>query len=130
MRAPRSGRKFDSGTALYTAFRTLDLIWRIGWKRRNKKVWNVAGSGVMCWRDTLRAGEGSLCGERCGGRGFGGFAGRNSAARGFGGIYEDVGAVLITLGTSSVLSFRFVASVSDGAAIRAIRTPPAIISSN
>jgi hypothetical protein len=30
---------FDSGTdALYTAFLTLDLIWRIGLQRRNKKV--------------------------------------------------------------------------------------------
>ena len=46
------------------------------------------------------------------------------------GIYEDVGAVLITLGTSSVPSFRFATSVSDGAAISAIRTPPGIISSN
>src|ERR1035437_6517731 len=130
MRAPRSGRKFDSGTALYTAFRTLDLIWRIGLQCRNKKVWNVAGSGVMCWRDTLRAGEGSLCGERCGGRGLRVFAVRIPAASDLVGIYEDVGAVLITLGTSSVPSFRFATSVSDGAAIRAIRTPPAIISSN
>src|ERR1035438_8136613 len=39
MRAPRLGRKFDSGTdALYTAFPTLDLIWRIGSRGRNKKV--------------------------------------------------------------------------------------------
>jgi hypothetical protein len=46
------------------------------------------------------------------------------------GIYEDVGAVLITFGTSIVPSFRFATSVSDGAAIGAIRTPPGIISSN
>src|ERR1035437_9255869 len=39
MRAPRLGRMFDSGTdALYTAFLTLDLIWRIGLQRRNKKM--------------------------------------------------------------------------------------------
>jgi hypothetical protein len=32
---------FDSGTdALYTAFLSLDLIWRIGLQRRNKKVWS------------------------------------------------------------------------------------------
>jgi hypothetical protein len=30
---------FDSGTdALYTAFLSLDLIWRIALRRRNKKV--------------------------------------------------------------------------------------------
>src|ERR1039458_8356116 len=40
------------------------------------------------------------------------------------GIYEDVGAVLITLGTSSVPSFRFATSVSRGSAISAIRTSP------
>jgi hypothetical protein len=38
------------------------------------------------------------------------------------GIYEDVGAVLITLGTSSVPSFRFSTSVSNGPAIIAIRS--------
>jgi hypothetical protein len=38
------------------------------------------------------------------------------------GIYEDVGAVLITLGTSSVPSFRFSTSVSDGPATGAIRS--------
>jgi hypothetical protein len=46
------------------------------------------------------------------------------------GIYEDVGAVLITFGTSSVPSFRLSTSVSDGAAIGAIRTPPGVIRSN
>ena len=45
------------------------------------------------------------------------------------GIYEDVGAVLITFGTSIVPSFRFATSVSDGAAIGAIRTPPGVIRS-
>ena len=40
------------------------------------------------------------------------------------GTYEDVGAVLITLGTSSVPSFRFSISVPRGPAIDAIRTSP------
>ena len=40
------------------------------------------------------------------------------------GIYEDVGAVLMTLGTSSVPSCRFSTSVSRGSAIGAIRTSP------
>src|ERR1035438_9091107 len=48
IRAPRLGRLFDSGTvALYTAFLTLDLIWRIGFRHRNKKVWSVAGAVVL-----------------------------------------------------------------------------------
>jgi hypothetical protein len=68
--------------------------------------------------------------KRCGGRGLRVFAGRIPAASDLAGIYEDVGAVLITLSTSSVPSFRFTTSVSDGAAIGAIRTPPAIIRSN
>ena len=68
--------------------------------------------------------------ERCGGRGLRVLAVRVPAASDLVGIYEDVGAVLMTLGTSSVLSFRFSTSVSDGAAIGAIRTPPAIIRSN
>ena len=39
MRAPRLGRQFDSGAdALYTAFLTLFLIWRIALRSRNKKV--------------------------------------------------------------------------------------------
>jgi hypothetical protein len=61
-------------------------------------------------------------GERCGGRGLRVFAGRIPAASDLVGIYEDVGAVLITLGTSSVPSFRFSTSVSDGPATGAIRT--------
>src|ERR1035441_4063986 len=52
------------------------------------------------------------------------------AASDLAGIYEDVGAVLITLSTSSVHSFRFSTSVSDGSATGAIRTPPAMIRSN
>src|SRR5437899_10265653 len=40
------------------------------------------------------------------------------------GTYEDVGAVLITLSTSSVPSFRFSISVTRGSAITAIRTSP------
>ena len=62
--------------------------------------------------------------------GLSGFCRAYPAASDLAGIYEDVGAVLITLSTSSVHSFRFSTSVSDGAAIGAIRTPPAIISSN
>ena len=49
-------------------------------------------------------------------------AGRGPAASDSIGIYEDVGAVLITLGTSSVPSFRFSTSVSNGPAMSAIRT--------
>src|ERR1022692_4096693 len=44
------------------------------------------------------------------------------------GIYEDVGTRLN--GASSVHSFRFSTSVSDGSAIGAIRTPPGVIRSN
>src|ERR1039457_1149450 len=44
------------------------------------------------------------------------------------GIYEDVGTRLN--GASSVHSFRFSTSESDGAAISAIRTPPGVIRSN
>src|ERR1019366_3308039 len=62
--------------------------------------------------------------------GLSGFCRAHPAASDFGVIYEDVGTVLITLGPSSVPSFRFSTSVSDGAAIGAIRTPPAIIRSN
>src|ERR1019366_7117004 len=40
------------------------------------------------------------------------------------GIYEDVGAVLITLSTSIVPSFRFATSESGGSAIGAIRSSP------
>ena len=50
------------------------------------------------------------------------FAGRIPAASDLAGIYEDVGAVLITLGTSSVPSFRFSTSVSNGPAMSAIRS--------
>ena len=61
---------------------------------------------------------------RCGGRGFRVFAGRGPAASDLAGIYEDVGTVLITLSTSSVLSFRFSTSVFRGSATSAIRTSP------
>src|ERR1022692_4327935 len=44
-------------------------------------------------------------GVRCGGRGCWVFARRGPAASDLVGIYEDVGAVLITLSTSSVPSF-------------------------
>jgi hypothetical protein len=50
------------------------------------------------------------------------FAGRIPAASDLAGIYEDVGAVLIALSTSSVPSFRFSTSVSNGPAMSAIRT--------
>ena len=59
---------------------------------------------------------------RCGGRGLRVFAGRVPAASDLVGIYKDVGAVLMTLSTSSVPSFRFSTSVSSGSAINAIRT--------
>ena len=56
MRAPRLGRQFDSGTdALYTAFLTLVLIWRIGLRGRNKKVQVWGNQGVRPGRETLRA---------------------------------------------------------------------------
>src|ERR1035437_975635 len=84
---------------------------------------NVLARYTSGWR-------GESCEGRCGGRGLRVFAVRIPAASDLVGIYEDVGAVLMTLGTSSVPSFRFATSVSDGAAISAIRTPPAIISSN
>ena len=60
--------------------------------------------------------------ERCGGRGLRVFAARVPAASDLVGIYKDVGAVLMTLSTSSVPLFRFTTSVSSGSAIRAIRT--------
>ena len=107
------GRQFDSGTdALYTAFLTLVLIWRIGLQGRNKKVRGVERH-YRLERESYQ--------ERCGGRGFRVFAGRSPAASDLIGIYEDVGTVLITLSTSSVLSFRFSTSVSSGSAISAIR---------
>ena len=60
--------------------------------------------------------------KRCGGRGLRVFAARVPAASDLAGIYKDVGAVLMTLSTSSVPLFRFSTSVSSGSAIRAIRT--------
>src|ERR1035438_10644300 len=62
--------------------------------------------------------------NRCGGRGFRVFAARIPAASDLVGIYEDVGAMLITLSTSIVHSFRLSTSVSRGSAISAIRTSP------
>src|ERR1039458_727101 len=61
---------------------------------------------------------------RCGGRGLRVFAVRIPAASDLVGIYEDVGAVLITLSTSIVPSFRFATSESRGSAIGAIRSSP------
>ena len=52
------------------------------------------------------------------------FAVRIPAASDLVGIYEDVGAVLITLSTSIVPSFRFATSVSGGSAMSAIRSSP------
>ena len=62
--------------------------------------------------------------KRCGGRGLRVIAVRIPAASDLIGIYEDVGAVLMTLGTSSVPSFRFATSVFKGSAMSAIRTSP------
>jgi hypothetical protein len=62
------------------------------------------------------------CREHCGGRGLRVFAARVPAASDLVAIYEDVGAVLMTLSTSSVPSFRLSTSVSSGSAISAIRT--------
>src|ERR1039458_3225943 len=68
MRAPRLGRLFDSGTdALYTAFLTLDLIWRIGFRDRNKKVWCVAGAVVLGSPESLRSCREDLSEVPCGG---------------------------------------------------------------
>jgi hypothetical protein len=62
--------------------------------------------------------------KRCGGRGSRVIAVRIPAASDLEGIYEDVGAVLMTLGTSSVPSFRFATSEFKGSAMSAIRTSP------
>src|ERR1039458_6413998 len=56
--------------------------------------------------------------------GLAGFCRAYPAASDLVGIYEDVGAVLITLSTSIVPSFRFAPSESRGSAIGAIRSPP------
>jgi hypothetical protein len=84
---------------------------------------------LMPLRDTtgLRTGRFRV---RCGGRGLWVIARRSPAASDLVGIYEDVGTSAYALGTSIVPSFRFATSVSDGAAISAIRTPPGIIRSN
>src|ERR1019366_2292683 len=74
-------------------------------------------------RDTSGLRRGSFR-ERCGGRGLRVFAVLIPAASDLVGIYEDVGAVLITLSTSIVPSFRFATSVSRGSAIGAIRSSP------
>src|ERR1039458_8604274 len=68
MRAPRLGRLFDSGTdALYTAFLTLDLICRIGFRDRNKKVWCVAGAVFLGSPESLRSCREGLSKVPCGG---------------------------------------------------------------
>jgi hypothetical protein len=72
--------------------------------------------------DTLRASQGSLAESVAAAGGLRVFAGRIPAASDLVGIYEDVGAVLIILSTSSVPSFRFSTSVSDGPATGAIRS--------
>ena len=74
----------------------------------------LADRVVLCWN------WGSL--RRPGLRGL--IAVRFPAASDLVGIYEDVGAVLMNFGTSSVPSFRFATSVSKGSAISAIRTSP------
>src|ERR1017187_9246454 len=61
---------------------------------------------------------------RCGGRGLRVFGVRIPAASDLVGIYEDVGAVLITLRTSIVPSFRLATSVFRGPAIEPTRSPP------
>jgi hypothetical protein len=66
--------------------------------------------------------RGSLAESVAAAGGFRVFAGRGPAASDLIGIYEDVGAVLITLSTSSVRSFRLPTSVPDGPAMSAIRT--------
>src|ERR1035441_10641983 len=107
---------------------------RRGDKRReegeNQKVESAEGaengeeSARRHWKRHFGIEKGERSRERCGGRGFRVFAVRIPAASDLVGIYEDVGAVLITLSTSIVHSFRLSTSVSRGSAISAIRTSP------
>ena len=94
-------------------------------KEKSQRRRGRGGSGVKGGfaRYTFGLPKGSF-GVRCGGRGLRVFAVRIPAASDLVGIYEDVGAVLITLGTSIVHSFRLSTSVSRGSAISAIRTSP------
>src|ERR1035441_5777689 len=96
----------------------------------NQKVESAEGaengeeSARRHWKRHFGIEKGERSRERCGGRGLRVFAVRIPAASDLVGIYEDVGAVLITLSTSIVPSFRFATSVSRGSAIGAIRSPP------
>ena len=78
------------------------------------RAYGVEARDTSGWRTGLE--------ERCGGRGLRVFAARVSAASDLVAIYKDVGAVLMTLSTSSVTLFRLSTSVSSGSAISAIRT--------
>src|SRR5664280_1124930 len=96
----------------------------------NQKVESAEGaengeeSARRHWQRHFGIEKGERSRERCGGRGLRVFAVRIPAASDLVGIYEDVGAVLITLSTSIVPSFRFATSVSRGSAISAIRSSP------
>src|SRR6478672_10904272 len=92
-----------------------------GTRKTRKTFSNLSKNGDRQRRDTTGLRRESIRG-RCGGRGLRVFAARVPAASDLVGIYEDVGAVLMTLSTSSVPSFQFSTSVSGGSAIRAIRT--------
>ena len=93
-------------------------------------IWNYKGASVRLPGERHFGLERGVVQRTLRRPGLSGYRRAYPAASDLVGIYEDVGAVLIALGTSSVPSFRFSTSVSDGAAISAIRTPPAIISSN
>src|ERR1035437_417670 len=100
-------------------------------KEKSQRRRGRGGSGVKGGfaRYTFGLPKGSFR-ERCGGPGYRVFCVGIPAASDLVGIYEDVGAVLITLSTSIVHSFRLSTSVSRGSAIGAIRTSPGIIRSN
>src|ERR1019366_1413393 len=87
----------------------------------NNHRFGEGGQVALWWGHTYPGRKG---GERCGGRGLAGFCRAYPAANDLVGIYEDVGAVLITLSTSIVPSFRFATSESRGSAIGAIRLSP------
>src|SRR5215475_2385306 len=81
----------------------------------------MAGTRLPQRRDTTGL-RGETCWSVAAAGGIRVFAGRSPAASDLVAIYEDVGAVLMTLSTSSVPSFRLSTSVSGGSAIGAIRT--------
>jgi hypothetical protein len=91
-------------------------------RREESELRSDRQAGGLSYWDTLRASQGSLAGNVAAAGGYRVFAGRIPAASDLAGIYEDVGAVLITLSTSSVPSFRFSTSVSNGPAMNAIRS--------